>query len=262
MSLKEYIAKKWAARRVRQVQEMQRAPWIHQEQTLANLIHTARETAFGHDHSFDKIRTYNDFKQAVPLRNYEGLKNYIDRAYKGEKNVLWPGRPSYFAKTSGTTSGAKNIPISRQSIPNHIKGARDTLFFYLYETGNTSFLNGKMTFLSGSPVLEKNDAGIPVGRLSGIVHHYVPFYLQTNRIPSYKTNCIEDWEQKIEAILDEAISADLRLISGIPPWVQMLFERLQERTGKRVSQVWPNLSVFAHGGVDYTAYKTIFDRFF
>jgi hypothetical protein len=226
------------------------------------LVRAARETAFGRHHQFDQIRSHVDFAQQVPVRNYEQAKDWFDRIYKGELDVTWPGQPIYLAKTSGTTSGAKYIPITRQSIRYQIKGARDALMLYLRKSGNTAFLDGKMLFLSGSPVLEPNKHGLQVGRLSGIVNHWVPKYLQTNRVPTFETNCIEDWEQKVDAILTETLPTDLRLISGIPPWVQMFFERLKERTGKTPLQQWPNLSLFVQGGVDFSPYRPIFRQFF
>jgi hypothetical protein len=191
----------------------------------------------------------------VPIRDYEGLRTYIDRVVDGEKDILWKGKPAYFAKTSGTTSGVKYIPISKQSMPQHIKAARNALLTYIHETGKTDFVNGKMIFLQGSPVLNKKN-GINVGRLSGIVAHLVPAYLQKNRLPSYETNCIEDWEEKVDAIVNETVNEDMTLISGIPPWVQMYFDRLSEKTdGKKIAAIFKNFSLFVYGGVNYEPYR-------
>lgn len=225
-----------------------------QDVQFKKLIRTATPTHFGKEHGFAGIRSPGDFASAVQLRDYEGIKPYIERIVSGEKDVLWPGVPRYLAKTSGTTSGVKYIPITRQSIPNHINSARNALFRHFAATGNGRFFDGKMMFLSGSPEMTQT-GGINTGRLSGIVNHLVPAWIRTNQLPSYRTNCIEDWEEKLDAIIEETKDADLRLISGIPPWVQMYFERLLERTGKQsVSEVFPNLSLFVHGGVNYAPY--------
>ena len=222
---------------------------------MLQLIAKARHTAFGKDHHFSEVRTYEDFKKAVPIRDYEDLKQYVERIKSGENDVLWPGKPAYFAKTSGTTSGVKYIPMSKESTPPHFGTARNALFNYFARTGRGEWLDGKMIFLSGSPELDEI-AGIPTGRLSGISNHLVPAWLRTNQLPSWQTNCIEDWEEKLEHIVQETKDADLRLISGIPPWVQMYYERLLERTGKKtVKEVFPNFSVFVYGGVNFEPYR-------
>src|SRR6185437_11090532 len=174
----------------------------------------------------------------VPIRTYEDFKVYIEKLKQGKQNILWKGFPIYFAKTSGTTSGVKYIPITKESIPNHINSARNALLCYMAQTGNSQSANGKMIFLSGSPELERI-GGIPTGRLSGIVNHHIPRYLRTNQLPSYETNCIEDWETKLDQIVEETMRQDMALISGIPPWVQMYFDRLIEKTGKPIKDIFP-----------------------
>lgn len=227
-----------------------------QEKIMYQLAKDASGTAFGRDHHFSAIRSYDDFKKSVPVRDYEELKHYVERIKNGEKDVLWPGKPAYFAKTSGTTSGVKYIPMSRESTPPHFGTARNTAFNYFARTGNGKWLDGKMIFLSGSPELDET-GGIPTGRLSGISNHLVPGWLRTNQLPSWRTNCIEDWEEKLDRIVDETMNADMRLISGIPPWVQMYYERLLERTGKKtIMEVFPNLSVFVYGGVNFEPYRS------
>lgn len=226
-----------------------------QETILKTLIKVGRNTQFGKDAGFDKVNNYAEFRQAVPIRDYEQMRPYIDQVKEGKHNVLWKGKPIYFAKTSGTTSGTKYIPITKDSIPNHINTARNALLCYMAETGNTRFANGKMIFLSGSPVLERV-GGIPTGRLSGIVNHHVPGYLRTNQLPSYETNCIEDWETKLSKIVDETIAQDMTLISGIPPWMQMYFDELIKRSGKKIRELFPNFSVMVQGGVNFEPYKS------
>jgi phenylacetate-coenzyme A ligase PaaK-like adenylate-forming protein len=255
MGLKAALSKPFAAFIVRGIEKWKANPIAAQQKTLTYLIESAKHTAFGRDHNFAAIKSYADFKKAVPVNDYEGLRPYIDRVVAGESDVMWMGKPEYFAKTSGTTSGAKYIPISKESMPEHVKAARNALLTYIHETGKADFVNGKMIFLQGSPVMtEKN--GVKVGRLSGIVANLVPAYLQKNRLPSYETNCIEDWEQKVDAIVAETIDQDMTLISGIPPWVQMYFDRLTEKSaGKKIKDIFKNLQLFVYGGVNYEPYR-------
>ncbi len=230
-----------------------------QEDVLQNLIKTARTTLFGKDHGFDSIQSYEQFKKQVPLRDYEQLKTYIELVKEGKQNILWKGKPIYFAKTSGTTSGVKYIPISKDSIDNHINTARNALLCYIAQSGNAAFANGKLIFLSGSPVLDRV-GGVPTGRLSGIVNHHIPRYLRSNQLPSYETNCIEDWETKLDAIVQETIKQDMTLISGIPPWMQMYFDRLTAVSGKKINDLFPNFSLMVYGGVNFEPYKAkLFD---
>lgn len=255
MGLKSVLSKVFAWFVVKDIEKWKFNAVAAQEKILKQLVKEATATAFGADHQFSAIKNYEDFKSHVPIRDYEDLRPYIDRVVAGERDILWKAKPAYLAKTSGTTSGVKYIPISRQSMPEHIKAARNALLTYIHETGNASFVDGKVIFLQGSPVLAKKN-GINVGRLSGIVAHLVPAYLQKNRMPSYQTNCIEDWEQKVDAIVDETIKADMRLISGIPPWVQMYFDKLTEKSGgKKIKDIFKNFELFVYGGVNYEPYR-------
>ena len=260
MSFKSLLARVYAAQIVRSTRRWSLHPEEAQHKWMRKLIIKARDTQFGRDHNFSQIRNYDDFKKNIPVRDYEGLRPYIESIKSGKADVLWPGKPLYFAKTSGTTSGVKYIPISHESIPYHISATRNMLLHYIHHRGNADFLNGKMIFLQGSPILTET-AGIKTGRLSGIVAHYVPRYLQKNRMPSWKTNCIEDWEEKVDAIVRETAKEDMRLISGIPPWVQMYFERLLRYTGKStVSEVFPNFSLLVIGGVSFDPYQKVFEK--
>jgi hypothetical protein len=254
MSIKSFLAKPFASFIYNQIRKGTKTALADQQTILKNLIAHARHTAFGKEHGFNDITSYEDYKKAVPVRDYEQLKHYIERIKKGERDILWKGKPIYFAKTSGTTSGVKYIPISKESISNHINTARNALLCYMVISGNYSFVSGKLIFLSGSPVLDEI-GGIPTGRLSGIVNHHVPGYLRTNQLPSYNTNCIEEWETKLERIVEETIHQDMTLISGIPPWVQMYFDRLTEKTGKKIKDIFPNFSVMVQGGVNFEPYK-------
>lgn len=221
---------------------------------MKGIISKAANTKFGKDHDFSSISSYDEFKKHVPIRDYEALKPYVELVLEGTADVLWPGKPAYFSKTSGTTSGTKYIPVTKDSIPNHINSARNALLSYVHESGRGDFLDGKLIFLSGSPELDQK-GGINTGRLSGIVNHHVPGYLRSNQLPSYQTNCIEDWEEKLEKIIDETILQRMTLISGIPPWVQMYFDRIQARTGRKIKDVFPDFSLFVYGGVNFEPYR-------
>ena len=255
IKIKSFLAKPFAIYINKQIKKGMITAVADQQNILQQLIRTGLKTEFGKEFDFAGIKTHSDFIQRVPIRDYEAFKPYIEKIKEGKHNVLWKGLPIYFAKTSGTTSGVKYIPITKDSIPNHILTARNALLCYMAETGNNTFANGKLIFLSGSPVLERV-GGIPTGRLSGIVNHHVPKYLRSNQLPSFETNCIEDWEQKLEKIVDETIGENMTLISGIPPWVQMYFDRLQERSGKKIGELFPNFSVMVQGGVNYEPYKS------
>ncbi|UTW63847.1 GH3 auxin-responsive promoter family protein [bacterium SCSIO 12741] len=260
MGLKSYLAKYYASFLVGRLRKAVAQPVQEQQKVLDHLIRSSQNTVFGKDHHFDQISDYESFKKQVPVRDYEQLRPYIDQILDGQSDVMWPGKPIYLCKTSGTTSGAKYIPISKESIHNHINSAKMALLCYVHETGNSQFVDGKMIFLQGSPTLEKK-AGINFGRLSGIVAHHVPGYLQKNRLPSFETNSIEDWEEKVDAIVGETQTEDLRLISGIPSWVQMYFERLIKSTGKKsIAEVFPNFSLFVYGGVNFKPYESIFQK--
>ncbi|MCK0158129.1 GH3 auxin-responsive promoter family protein [Cellulophaga sp. F20128] len=259
MSLKSVAAKIFARNIVRKNNKWILNPIETQERVFSELIAKGRSTQFGKDHNFSAIKTHSDFTKNIPVRDYEALKTYVERVVQGEKNILWPGKPIYFAKTSGTTSGAKYIPITKESIKYQIEASRDAILNYIHETGETSFVDGKMIFLQGSPILEEKN-GIKLGRLSGISAHYVPKYLQKNRLPSWETNCIEDWETKVNAIVEETKNKNMSVIAGIPSWVQMYFEKLQSVSGKKVGDLFQNFQLFIYGGVNYEPYRAKFEN--
>ena len=259
MSLKA-IGARWFANMVaRKTQKWADSPIACQDQVFQGLVQKAKDTQFGKDHSFYQIKTHQDFVKNVPIRDYEALKPYVEEIIKGSENILWPGKPLYFAKTSGTTSGAKYIPITQESIKHQVEASRNAILNYIHETRNTNFVNGKMIFLQGSPVLEEK-GGIKFGRLSGISAHYVPTYLQKNRLPSWETNCIEDWETKVDKIVEETEGQNMTVIAGIPSWVQMYFEKLQRKTGKKVGELFKNFQLFIYGGVNYEPYRAKFEK--
>jgi len=259
MSIKSILAKPFASRIYKKVQKWANNPIETQEKVFRNLISEASHTVFGKDHDFGNIKNHDDFVKRVSVRDYEGLKPYVDKVVAGEKDILWKGKPLYFAKTSGTTSGAKYIPITAESMPNHVNAARNAILLYIHETGNSKFVDGKMIFLQGSPILKEQN-GVQLGRLSGIVAHYVPKYLQKNRLPSWETNCIEDWETKVDAVVKETLPENMTIISGIPSWVQMYFEKLQKKTGQKVGDIFKNFNLFIFGGVNYEPYRAKFEN--
>jgi len=260
MSIKSVAAKVFAAKIYRSTKVWATKPVETQLAVFQGLINNAKNTQFGKEHHFDQIKTIQDFQNQVPIRDYEDLKLYIDKVRTGEENILWKGKPLYFAKTSGTTSGAKYIPLTKESMPYHITASRNAILHYIHETGKADFVDGKMIFLQGSPILTEK-YGIKFGRLSGIAAHFVPKYLQKNRMPSLATNCIEDWETKVNAIVEETISEDMTIISGIPSWVQMYFEKLQEKSnGKTIGELFKNFNLFIYGGVNYEPYRAKFEK--
>ena len=254
MGFRSILARPFAAYIARQTRSWSSAPVESQRKVFMDLLEGGRHTRFGKDHGFAGIQSHAEFIKQVPIRDYEMLRPYIEKVMAGERDILWKGQPLYLAKTSGTTSGVKYIPITRESIPNHVSSGRNALLSYIHETGNAVFADGDLIFLQGSPKLEKI-AGINTGRLSGIVNHILPGYIRGNQKPSYETNIIEDWEEKLERIIDETIQAQMTLISGIPPWVQMYFDRIQERTGKEIKDVFPDFSLFVYGGVNFEPYR-------
>jgi hypothetical protein len=255
MKFKSFLAKPFASYVFKQVKRSMQQAVPDQESIFRELLKVGADTQFGKDHHLAEVNTMEEFRQAVPVRDYEQLKPYVELIKEGKHNILWKGKPIYFAKTSGTTSGVKYIPITKDSIPNHINSARNALLCYMAESGNSRFADGNMIFLSGSPVLERV-ADIPTGRLSGIVNHHIPNYLRKNQLPSYETNCIEEWETKLDKIVEETIRKNMTLISGIPPWMQMYFDRLMEKSGKKVSELFPEFSVLVHGGVNFEPYRS------
>ncbi len=259
MSLKKVAAKLFARRIAKKTAKWVNNPIQTQQKVFKELVSSAAKTRFGKDHNFDAISTYADFAKKVPVRDYEQLKDYVQKIIDGESDVLWPNKPIYFAKTSGTTSGAKYIPITRESIKHQVEASRNAILSYIHETGNAEFVNGRMIFLQGSPVLEEK-GGIKLGRLSGISAHYVPNYLQKNRLPSWETNCIEDWETKVDKIIEETENEDMTVIAGIPSWVQMYFEKLNAKSGKKVGELFKNFQLFIYGGVNYEPYRAKFEN--
>ena len=258
MSLKSIAARWFASYIHKKTSRWSAKPIESQQKVFSNLIETAKNTSFGKDHDFVSIQSHEDFVKRVPIRDYEALRPYVDQVVEGQPDILWPGKPVYFAKTSGTTSGSKYIPITAISIKEQVNASRNAILNYIHETGNSGFVDGRWIFLQGSPELQEKN-GIKLGRLSGISAHYVPNYLQKNRLPSWETNCIEDWETKVDKIVEETVREDMTLIAGIPSWVQMYFERLNQYSDKKVGELFKNFHLFIYGGVNYEPYRAKFE---
>ena len=259
LSLKSIAAKIFSKIVAKKTARWANSPIETQNKVFQEMIDRASNTQFGKDHGFSGIRSYDDFVKNVPIRDYEELKSYVEKMVAGEQDILWPGKPLYFAKTSGTTSGAKYIPITKESIKHQVEASRNAILNYIHETGNTDFVNGRMIFLQGSPEMQEKN-GIKLGRLSGISAHYVPNYLQKNRLPSWETNCIEDWETKVDKIVEETVNEDMTVIAGIPSWVQMYFEKLNEKTGEKIGDLFQNFQLFIYGGVNFEPYRAKFEN--
>ena len=259
ISIKSFFAKIFAAHVTKKINTWASKPIETQDKVFKSLIESAKHTTFGKDHHFSSINNHEDFVKKVPVRDYENLKSYVNQVVDGKSDILWPGTPLYFAKTSGTTSGAKYIPITAPSIKAQVEASRNAILMYINETGNSDFVDGKWIFLQGSPVLsEKN--GIKLGRLSGISAHYVPSYLLKNRMPSWETNCIEDWETKVDAIVQETLKENMTAIAGIPSWVQMYFEKLVKERKQKVGEIFENFNLFIFGGVNFEPYRSKFEN--
>ncbi|WP_026810887.1 GH3 auxin-responsive promoter family protein [Arenibacter latericius] len=259
MSIKSFAAKIFAGIVAKKTAKWVQNPITTQDKVFAFLLSQAKDTSFGKNHNFSQIKSHADFVKNVPVRDYEELKSYVEKVVAGESDVLWPGKPAYFAKTSGTTSGAKYIPITKESIKYQVEASRNAILNYIHETGRADFVDGKMIFLQGSPVMKEKN-GIKIGRLSGISAHYVPNYLQKNRLPSWETNCLEDWDTKVNEVVKETVDQDMTIIAGIPSWVQTYFEKLNSTTGKKVGQLFKNFELFIYGGVNYEPYRAKFEN--
>ncbi|SDF81307.1 GH3 auxin-responsive promoter [Epilithonimonas hungarica] len=252
--IKKNIALIWAKKHIEKSKNFKINAIENQQELLLDLVKTAEKTLFGREHQFESIKSIEDFQKNVPVSDYEDLKPYIEKIKKGQAKILWPDLPEYFAKTSGTTSGSKYIPISKEAMPFQVAAAQSAIFHYIEKKNNADFVGGKMIFLQGSPELEEIN-GVKTGRLSGIVAHHIPNYLQKNRLPSWETNCLEDWETKVDKIVEETENENMTLISGIPPWLIMYFEKLIDRHGEKITEIFPNLQLIITGGVNYEPYR-------
>ena len=236
--------------------------WEHpheiQKETLLGLINNARETEWGKNHHFSEISTVKDFQEGVPLQTYDDLKPYINRLREGEKDLFWPGDVKWFAKSSGTTSDkSKFIPVTRDALENcHLRGPKDVFALYIKNFPETKILKGKTLTLGGSHRINNFNNNSYYGDLSAIIIENVPFWTDFIRTPSNEIALIDEFEEKIERIIDATIDENVTSFAGVPSWYLVLMKRVLEKTGKNnILEVWPNMEVFTHGGVNFEPYR-------
>jgi hypothetical protein len=237
------------------INSWKKSPLEHQEKVFSTLMKKGEKTKFGVAHGLHANMSYSDYQKRVPIHDYERFLPWIKKVIEGEKSILWPGKPLYLATTSGTTSGEKFIPVTKDSLRKGMKSTVLCTATYLEETNNTEPLQKKMVILSANPTL-KNDKVIPYGKITGIFNNHIPNFMKKQRLPSIKTNCIADWEEKITKTAEETIGQDVGMVGGFPAWIIRYFEHVLERTGKKtIAEVFPNLQVITHGGVAYPPYR-------
>ena len=254
-------------RRLEEIKRIYANPLKLQEEALFSILDKARYTEFGRKYGFDSVKSIKAYQQKLPLFRYNDIKPWVEKTIKGKSNVLWQGRISDFALSSGTTSGNKYIPISKELINTNRRAALDCAALYLKESGEKSILKGRFLFLGGSTALERLEGGSFAGDLSGIVSRRIPFIFRSMYEPSEKIASISDWERKIIKIVQKEVDVDIRGVFGIPSWLLVFFKRvLKEASRKKgkdintIIEIWPNLSLLVHGGVSFKPYRHIFDE--
>ena len=253
MGFRGRIARPLVNRIERRIRHWAARPLECQQRYFRLLLATAPQTTYGRAMRIESGMNYAAYCDCVPLVDYEDLKPYVERIMAGEPDVLWPGKPDYLAMSSGTTSGKKYIPATPQGMQAMIRGMTDAFCSYIARSQHYDIWDGKTLPLTGSPALTMMGE-IPSARVSGLMNHVLPWYARWNRVPSWETNSIADFERKISRILDETIGQDVRALTGLPVWLNFLFKRLRERTGKKVIDVWPHLNVMLYGGLQVAPY--------
>ena len=250
------IASWFLKKRYHQIELFIKYPNEVQNDVLLNLVNTAKDTSIGKQYDFNSIKNYHDFSNRVPVFKYEDFAEKIDRARKGENNIFWPSTIKWFAQSSGTTnSKSKFIPVSQESLDEcHYAAGKDLLCLYLNNNEDSMLFTGKSLRLGGSKSpYEKN--GTYYGDLSAILIENMPLWLEFSSTPSNKTTLIHDWENKIKAIIDETIPENVTSLAGVPSWMLVVLNRiLQESKKKTIIEIWPNLEVYFHGGVNFKPY--------
>ncbi|MGE4587490.1 MAG: GH3 auxin-responsive promoter family protein [Mangrovibacterium sp.] len=238
-------------------------PVESQRQVLFDLLSAARNTRFGEQHCFRDIATEKDFKERVPLQKYEDFAPYADRLMRGEKNLFWPGEIKWFAKSSGTTNNkSKFIPVSKQLLENvQLRGMKDVFAMYIKNNPGSKVLSGKTLTLGGSHRVNNFNNKSYYGDLSSIILENVPFITSFYRTPATEVALIEEFEEKVEKIIDHSLSENVTSLTGVPSWYLVLLNRVLERTGRNnILEIWPNLEVFIHGGIRFDPYREQYKR--
>ena len=249
-------------KRIRNINEFMRNPIKSQTSVLTTLIEKGKDTKFGHEHNFNTITNYESFKKKIPIRSYEDLEPYIKKIREGENNILWPGKVKWFAKSSGTSkSKSKFIPITKESLNRcHLKAGKDMLSLYENNFQNKNIYNGKGLMLGGS-LTKKKYQKFNDGDLSAILLDQFPFWVNHHRVPDIKTALMQDWNKKIDEIANQALHKNITNITGVPSWMLILLKRIVKLSGKKnLSQVWPNLELYMHGGINFEPYRKQFEK--
>jgi hypothetical protein len=250
-------------KRIHQIDLFRKFPLEVQDELFFRMLKNAANTAFGKQHKFHKITDYNSFKNSVPLQTYEELKTDVDKLIAGEKNLLWPGTTSWFAKSSGTTSNrSKFIPVTKDSLFDcHYKGGKDLLALYYTNYPDRKLYNAKHLIIGGSAKINPIGINSYLGDLSAIIVKNLPWWAEIRRTPSREIALMDDWEKKLDKMAKQTIKEDVCIIAGVPSWTLVLCNRILEITGKNnLKEVWPNLELFMHGGVSFQPYKKEFER--
>jgi hypothetical protein len=252
-------------KRIYQIELYREHPIEIQNEVLFSLLNNAKETEWGVSHNYQSIATLKDFQNAVPLQSYNDIKPFVERMRDGEKNLLWPGEVKWFAKSSGTTSDkSKFIPVTKESLEDcHMRGPKDVFAQFIKNYPETKILKGKTLTLGGSHSVNKLSNNSFYGDLSAILLENVPFWADFIRTPSTEIALIEEFEEKIDKIIETAIDQNVTSFSGVPSWYLVLFKKVLEKTGKsNILEVWPNMEVFVHGGVNFEPYRKQFRQLF
>ena len=263
MSLLSPAISSLARMRLWRIEAWKKNPLNAQREVLQDLVTSAQYTEFGRKYNFANLFNVRDFKEAVPIHEYEDLKSFIERIMNGEQNILWNTPIYWFAKSSGTTSDkSKFIPISDESLEDgHFKASKDVLSMYYQYKPDSGLLTGKGLLIGGSHSINPMNAEAQYGDLSAVLFQNSPFWAHWLRTPDLSIALMEEWESKIEKIAEATIKENVTSVSGVPTWTLVLFKRILEITGKKtIGEVWPSLELYLHGGVSFTPYKEQFQK--
>ncbi|MFI5204982.1 MAG: GH3 auxin-responsive promoter family protein [Flavobacteriales bacterium] len=250
-------------KRMHQIELFMKYPLEVQQEVMQKLIQTAAHTEYGAKYNFSGISNYDDFKKNVPLQYYEDVKPYVDRIFKGEDNILWPGPIKWFAKSSGTTTDkSKFIPVTPESLEEcHYKGGKDLLCLYYHRFPNRKLYKGKHLIVGGSSQVNYLNHDSYFGDLSAIIIKNLPWWAEIRRIPKKHIALLDRWDEKLEQMAQSTLTQDVYILAGVPSWTLLLLKRVLEISGKNnIADVWPNLELFMHGGVSFAPYRDQFNQ--